>query len=92
MIFLSKVEDTFQISKLSCVVMRPHSSLDIKLRAHDSIQLRTPDGRVIDTYVAAIPIVCGPEVRKDVVVFQLPKSVTQQDVPRGTEIWLVGER
>src|SRR5256885_10724441 len=57
MIFLSTVEDTFQIANVGCVVaVLP--VLHIKRRTHDSIQLRTPDGRVVDTYVAAIPMVC----------------------------------
>jgi len=64
--------------------------LDFRLRANDPIQLRTPDGRVLDTYVAGIEMLCGPAV-KDRMAFLLPKDVTKQDVPKGTEIWLTQE-
>jgi hypothetical protein len=46
-IFLPKVEDTFQIPERGCVVMLHRPSPDIELPANDSIQLRTPEGRVI---------------------------------------------
>jgi len=85
-IFLSTVEDSFQLPNIGCVLIMP--APNTQLRPHDPIQLRTPDGRVIDTYVAAFPMVCGPDVRKDVVAFQLPTIITKQDVPKETEIWL----
>jgi translation elongation factor EF-Tu-like GTPase len=92
LVFLSTVEDTFSISGRGCVVVPavPRSSLDFRLRAQDPIQLRTPDGRVLDTYVAGIEMICGPKV-VDPIAFLLPENVTQQDVPKGTEIWLIQE-
>lgn len=89
MVLLSTVEDTFSISGRGCVLVPavPRSSLDFRLRAKDPIQLRTPDGRILDTYVAGIEMLCGPAV-KDQMAFLLPKNVTEQDVPKGTEIWL----
>jgi hypothetical protein len=62
--------------------------LDFRLRAQDAIQFRNPDGRVLNTYIASIEMLCGPEV-KDRRAFLLPKEITKQDVPKGTEIWLV---
>lgn len=89
-IFLSKVEDVFQISGRGCVVEPavPGSSVDFQLRTHDSIQLRNPDGLVLDTYIAGIEIVCGPKVR-DRMAFLLPGNITTQDVSKDTEIWLI---
>jgi hypothetical protein len=89
-IFLSKVEDVFEISGRGCVVVpaSPRAGLDFQLHAHDSIQLRNPDGRVLDTYIAGIEMLCGPKVR-DCVAFLLPENIAKQDVPRETEIWLI---
>jgi hypothetical protein len=93
MIFLSKVEDAFQISGHGCVVVAAVSRSNLKVRLHvrDSIQLRIPDGSVLDTYVAGIEIVCGPEAR-DNLAFLLPEDISKQGVPAGTEIWLIQER
>jgi translation elongation factor EF-Tu-like GTPase len=89
-LFLSKVEDVFQISGRGCVVVPavPGSSVDFQLRTHDSIQLRNPDGRVLDTYIAGIEMVCGQKVR-DRIAFLLPGNITTHDVPKETEIWLI---
>ena len=91
--FLSKVEDFFQISGRGCVVVAaiPRSSPDFRLRVRDPIQLRDPDGRVLDTHAAGIEISCGPVV-KDCLAFLLPEDIAKRDVPAGTEIWLVRER
>jgi translation elongation factor EF-Tu-like GTPase len=92
LVFLSIVEDTFSVSGRGCVLVPAvrRSSLDFRLRAKDLIQLRTPDGHVLDTYVAGIEMLCGPAV-KDRMAFLLPNNVTQHDVPKGTEIWLTQE-
>jgi translation elongation factor EF-Tu-like GTPase len=92
MLFLSKVEDVFQISGRGCVVVPaiPRSSLDFQLDANDSIQLRNPDGRVLHTYIAGIEILCSPKV--DRMAFLLPGNITIQDVPRETEIWLIQQQ
>ena len=89
MVFLCTVEDAFCVSGRGCVLIPTgvRASLGFSLRAKDSIQLRTPDGRVLNTYVAGIEMLCGPAV-KDRMAFLLPKDVTKQEVPKGTEIWL----
>jgi translation elongation factor EF-Tu-like GTPase len=89
MTFLSKVEDTFHISGRGCVIVPvvPRSTLDFHLRVQDSIQLRNPYGKVLDTYIAGIERVCGPTV-KGRMAFLLPADVTESEVPKGTEIWL----
>jgi len=81
MTFFSKVEDVFQISGHGCVVVPsiPRSSLDFQLHARDSIQLRNPDGRILDTYIAGIEILCGPKVI-DRMAFLLPGNITKEDV------------
>jgi translation elongation factor EF-Tu-like GTPase len=89
MTFFSKVEDVFQISGRGCVVVPaiPRSSLDFQLHTRDSIQLRNPDGRILDTYIAGIEILCGPRVI-DRMAFLLPGNIRKEDVSKETEIWL----
>jgi hypothetical protein len=62
------------------------------VRIKDPIQLRTPDGQVRDTYIAAFEHVkhslLGPPPDKDVVGLCLPPEVTKEDVPAGTEVWI----
>jgi len=89
MLFLSEVEDTFTVTGRGCVIIPavPRPDCNFRLRAKDPIQLRTPDGRVIDTCIASIELVCGPAV-KCRMVFLLPHGITKTDVPKGTEIWL----
>ena len=60
----------------------------IPVKLIDSIQLRTSDGRVLETQVAAIGFVSGENL-KSYVAFHLPSDVKEQDTPLGTEIWLV---
>jgi hypothetical protein len=69
----------------------PRSSVDFRLQMRDSIQLRNPDGQIVDTYIAGIELLCGPEV-KDRMVSLLPQNVRKRDAPNGTEIWLIRER
>jgi hypothetical protein len=92
MIFLSKVEDSFLIFGRGCVVVAAPSRSHLKGRLHvrDSIQLRIPDGRVLDTFVAGFEMVCGP-VARDNLIFLLPETISKRDVPTGTEIWLIQE-
>ena len=86
--FFGTVEASFQITGRGCVLVldRPRSS-EHRLRAKDCIQLRHPDGTIIETYIAAIELSCGPNVT-DRVAFLLPESIAKADVPAGTEIWL----
>jgi hypothetical protein len=90
LVFLSTVENTFHVPGRGCVIVPavPRSSLDFRVRAKDAIQLRSPDGRVLSTYIASIESLSGPEV-KGRIVFLLPENFAWQDVPKGTEIWLV---
>lgn len=87
--FLAIVQDAFQISGRGCVVVltQPRSP-EFRLRAKDRIQLRYPDGRILETYIAGIEMLCGPNVKKEGLAFLLPESITKSDVPSGTEVWL----
>jgi hypothetical protein len=88
--FLFTVEDAYQITGRGCVIVssQPHSGVNFRLKARDQIQLRNPDGRVTETYIAAIEILCGPQVTNHMALM-LPSDITKLDVPKGTEIWLM---
>jgi hypothetical protein len=62
-----------------------------RIRVKDPIQLRTPDGQTRDTYIAGIEHVkyslLGPPPDKDRIGICLPRELTKQDAPPGTEIW-----
>jgi len=87
--FFATVEDSFQITGRGCVIVpsQPRSP-EFRLRAKDRIHLRYPDGRILETYIAAIEMICGPKVVRDRMAFLLPEPITKSDVPTGTEIWL----
>jgi hypothetical protein len=89
--FVSKIEDSFQISGRGCVIVIPKSSLPStdRIKIGDFIQLRNTDGRVFETHIAGIEMLCGPRVRGDVSAFLLPDGIPRSEIPPGTEFWLV---
>lgn len=89
--FFAIVEDSFQVTGRGCVIVPgPSGSCDFQLRAKDPIQLRYPDGRIVETRIAAIEMISGPNV-KGRMAFLLPEPITKSDVPSGTEIWLAAK-
>jgi hypothetical protein len=61
--------------------------LGFTIRPKDRIQLRAPNGRTLDTYIAAFslgkPIGGGPTIFN----IELPAEIGREDVPIGTELW-----
>jgi hypothetical protein len=86
------VADVFLIEGRGCVLVpglptEPESPV-VKTGAR--IQLRTPAGRVIDTTIKAIEMITyrkRPE--KICCPILLPKDITKDDVPIGTDVYLV---
>ncbi len=70
-----------------CYTFGENCGLDFQLHTRDSIQLRNPDGRILDTHIAGIEILCGPRVI-DRMAFLLPGNIRKEDVSKETEIWL----
>lgn len=66
----------------------PDPNLGWRIKLGMPLQLRTPTGHFIDTRIAGVEILCGPKV-KDRIAFLLPTDIARQDVPAGTEIWLL---
>lgn len=91
MIFLARIEDTFQIAGRGCVIVPaiPRSELSSKLRAGAPIQLRMADGRIVDTFIVSIELLCGPQV-KDKRAFLLPATIGTE-IQKGAEIWITPE-
>jgi hypothetical protein len=87
---LLKVEDVFNIAGrgLTLAPAIP-DNLGFAIRPKDRIQLRTPNGRALDTHIASFslsrPIGGGPTT----VALELPSDIRRDDVPIGTEVWLV---
>ena len=63
-------------------------SADVRLHVGAPIELRRPDGSRLETEIAAIARVRprNPDQSFD---FLLPGSVRKEDVPVGTEVWLL---
>jgi hypothetical protein len=90
---LAKVQDSFELpsSAQSCRCVIVIKLLTGRIRVKDPIQLRTPEGSVRGTYIAALEHVkynlLAPPPDKDTIGICLPPEFTKQDVPLGTEIW-----
>jgi hypothetical protein len=88
-LFLSIVEDSFEITGRGCVITFQEPTSEFRLRAKIPIQLRRPDGTVVETHIAGVEFCVGQKVNTSKLAFLLPKNINKGDVPTGTEIWLL---
>jgi translation elongation factor EF-Tu-like GTPase len=90
MTLLFKVEDVFDISGRGCVLApQIFTTVDVKVREKDQLQLRTPDGKVLDTHIASIEL-GKPQLGGHCRAFiMLPRELDKKDIPIGTEVWLL---
>lgn len=84
------VDDGFDITGVGLVLgPKIPDNLGFAVRPKDSIQLRIPDGRVLETHISCFasgrPIGGGCRVCN----IALPLDLAKQDVPIGTDVWLV---
>ncbi len=95
MLHLFTVADRFQIENLGCVLVpglstepgAPH------LRMGARIRLRTPDGREVDTTIRDMPEIRYAKMPEKITIpVMLPKDLTKDDVPVGTQVLLVEEK
>jgi len=89
LILIGKIDDSFDVHNCCVVVFK---LLAGRHRVNDPIQLRTPDGQVIDTYIAGFERWTyrpGVSPDRDIIGICFPKEITKQQVPKGTEIWSV---
>jgi hypothetical protein len=48
-----------------------------------------PDGRVLDTHIASIELLKPQDGSACRMAIMLPRDLVKQDVPIGTEVWLL---
>ena len=63
---------------------------DETIRRRERIQIRTPAGRYISTFIKGIEMINRGRERGSV-SFSLPASVAPDDIPEGSELWLERE-
>jgi hypothetical protein len=88
--FILKVEEVFDIPGRGLTLApKMPGHLNVDVRPKDRIQLRTPNGRLLDTYIASFslgkPRGGGPSIG----TIELPFDIRREDVPIGTEVWLL---
>jgi hypothetical protein len=91
-IALFVVTDCFQIGDRGCVLVPGLSTAagSPVVRTGAAIQLRTPDGRVIDTHIRGIEMInYRQQPEKMTAPILLPPDVRKEEVPPGTEVFLV---
>jgi hypothetical protein len=86
----TKVETSFSVGGRGCAIIPGTANVDFRIRAGNSIQLRTPEGRVLDTCIGAVEFAKTVDGTRLAIV--LPAPLTRADVPDGTEIWLVQQQ
>jgi hypothetical protein len=87
---LFKVEDKFEISGRGCVIVPViPEGLDFRIRAKDQIELRTPNGLVLQTHIASVELAKPQDGSPCRMVIMLPPDVAKHDFPIGTEVWFL---
>jgi hypothetical protein len=84
MILFSKIEDIFRVTGYGFFVVPGAIAAGACLKARDLIQLGPPDGRTLNTQVAAVEFMKGARVKRSIAL--RPASDVKE--PLGTEIWL----
>jgi hypothetical protein len=89
MTFLFKIEEVFEICGRGCVIVPVIAEgADFKIRPRDAIQLRTPDGRTLNTHIGSVEFLT-PEVGRCRMAILLPTDIQKQDVREGSDVWLM---
>jgi hypothetical protein len=82
-----KVEDVFDIAGRGLVLTpKIPDNLGFAIRPNDRTQLRTPDGRILDTYISGFAS-GRPRGGRRCYYIVLSCDVLKRDVPIGTEVW-----
>src|SRR5438045_1084877 len=95
MLHLFTVADRFQIEGRGCVLVPglPTDPGSPNLSRGARIRLRTSAGKETDTFIEALEMISyrnRPE--KICIPVLLPKNITKEDVPIGTEVLLIEEK
>jgi hypothetical protein len=89
--FFTKGKDVFKVADRGVVITMELPKVDDRIRAGNPIQLRIPDGRVLDIKIGGIahlkPIKSRNADFNCALTF--PADTNLENIPEGTEIWLV---
>lgn len=90
--FFANVQACFEVADHGCVIVLVRENVkgpnaEFQLKVKSPIQLRRPDGQVLDTYVEGFEMASVSVVQGRLVV-RLPQSVTKSDAPKGTQVWV----
>lgn len=91
--FLYTIEEAFDISGRGCVLAPGISeAATVPVRLGDPVLLLPPSGASFESVVHSLDAIHNrrtdsPEIR---ILVVLPKSVNKQDVPSGTQLFLLG--
>jgi hypothetical protein len=87
---IAKVESFFMISGRGAVIV-PVWLSDFRVKAGDPVQLRSPNGQVKNTRIAAVELL-KPEDGECRIALLLSREImlTKDEVGEGTEIWVSG--
>ena len=89
---VATIDTVFSIDGIGTVIALPKEdqwALDPAERIHrrERIQIRTPSGGCLSTFIRDIEMINGGRDRGSV-AFSLPRSIMPEDVPAGSELWL----
>lgn len=90
MVPLTTVESCFEVQGRGCYITLRQWESDLRIRKKDKIQLRAPGGGILNTYIDSIEL--GTATFGTFMTIGLPSPITKQDVPDGTEIWLIDQQ
>jgi hypothetical protein len=95
MLHLFTVADRFQIEGRGCVLVpgiptEPDSPIVPK---GARLRLRTPEGKETDTFIKELAMISyRKKPEKICIPILLPKDITKEDIPVGTEVLLIEEK
>lgn len=84
------IEDVFDISGVRCLVTSDvPPDLGFRAKPNDPIQLRTPEGHVLDTHIVGFMSGRPAGSSRRFYDIVLPNTFSKCNVPIGTEVWLL---
>jgi translation elongation factor EF-Tu-like GTPase len=89
--FFSTVESTFSVAGRGLVIVPEVPQGDFRIRAGTKIQLRTPDGRLLDSHITGVEFLKEALAAPCRMAILITRDIGRDDVPVGTEIWYFRE-
>jgi hypothetical protein len=89
MMFLTTVQHSFNVQTRGCYIVPVMWKSDLKICEGEKVELRAPDGKVLNSEI--VEITTGKSTSGRFLAIRLGRALTNDDVPEGTEIWLVDQ-